>query len=236
MSNYDIGMLTDTGRHRVRNEDYLLVLKDQGLVGVFDGMGGHQDGNVASKLAAKSVAETFHKVMGSPEDRLRQSLGAAHLAILNAQNGNMGSTGVIAHLGDSAAAVVWAGDSRAYRFRARDKTLHQTTWDHSIAGQLVHSGQITPEQAKSAHQGLICHLGLPAEYPFTISDCLVKLETGDMLLLCSDGLTNAIEDYDIRSALSGNDSCDDICQELVDRANAAGGPDNISVVLARRLA
>jgi protein phosphatase len=146
---------------------------------------------------------------------------------------DMGTTLVAALLRDNRAYIANLGDSRIYRFRKG--RLVQLTKDHSVVSELLDKGQIKPEEAQNHEaQGQITHyVGMEDKAkPYIRSFGLKK---GDRLLLCTDGLTDAIDDKTIASVLDTNDDCKTACQALVKAANAAGGHDNITVVIVNWL-
>jgi protein phosphatase len=143
----------------------------------------------------------------------------------------MGTTLTAAALaGDHHLQLAHVGDSRAYLLR--DGTLEQLTVDHTVVGELVRRGRLTPEQAAVHPERSILTraVGLDPRIPVDTPDSL-ELQDGDQVLLCSDGLTEAVDDDQIAQLLSAGPDGNAACQALIDAANAAGGPDNITVVL-----
>jgi len=224
---------TDPGKVRKHNEDSVyprdLGVDESGFIAaVADGMGGHIGGEVASGIAISTVADSDHL---TPEETLH----AANLAVIdgildNPRLAGMGTTLTLASFGDQGAlTVAHVGDSRAYL--ARDGTIEQLTTDHSMVAELVAAGEITPAQAKvHPYRSVITRaVGLERNIEVDVLD--KPLEVGDRVLLCSDGLTSMLDDTNISAVLAKGDDVAATVWELVDAANAAGGEDNITVVL-----
>ena len=210
---------TDTGRQRRDNEDNAFVRAP--LFVVADGMGGAQAGEVASQLAV----EEFHEALpdeGSAEERLTDRIRAANRRIYDLsrtqhEHAGMGTTLTAVYLDDDHLAVAHVGDSRAYIFR--DGELTRLTQDHSLVEELVRQGKLTEEQAAEHPQRSIITRALGIE--------------GDVVLLCSDGLTSMIGEEQIVQILRAEHSLDRAADGLIGGANDAGGRDNITVVLFR---
>jgi len=242
---------TDVGRRRDHNEDSLLVDLDHGLCVVADGMGGHQAGEVASRLAVEVLEELFARTNADPEatwplprqpgesttsHALRLALRAANQRIFNAagESGRqgMGTTCVAACVeSDGRGAVAWVGDSRAYRWR--DGFLLPLTEDHSLVNELIAAGRLSPDSAsRYPYRNVITRaLGTAGDVEVDVEP--FQLQSGDLLLLCSDGLNGMLEDEAIGALLADAAPLPELCDRLVDAANAAGGNDNITVVLMR---
>lgn len=237
----DIGVLTHNGRRRPHNEDSYRVREDLGLFIVADGMGGHDGGEVASALAVDIIEREI--AAGTP---LEQAILAAHAAIAAHPLGQggvrgMGTTVVVVRFLDEARTqfeAAWVGDSRIYQI-TRDEQyerLVQISRDHTLVQDLVDRRLITPEQARTHDKRNIITQALGAcQSPGPqVESAQAELRPGEVLLLCSDGLNGEIEDSVIQ-ALLGNQVqlVETVCQELVDAALAAGGRDNITVVVLR---
>lgn len=236
------GAASDVGKVRQENQDVFLVEPEVGLFLVCDGMGGHRGG----ALAAKTIAEDLPPVIENKLDVLRARNPRAIRALLQetlaeqsrqlqmegtSENGyrDMGATAVVAVLRSGRAYIANLGDSRAYRYRAG--RLRKITKDHSVVSELLEEGQIKPDEAEDhAMQGQITrYVGMEEKaHPHVRS---FGLKTGDRLLLCTDGLTDLIEDNEITGILQGSRDCQAACKSLVEAANAAGGTDNVTVVL-----
>jgi len=237
----EMGGRTDTGRLREHNEDNLLVCADLGLAAVADGMGGHQAGEVASQIAVEVLTESLVKnsqgtATSDVGDQLAQVIAEANRRILDVaaerpECFGMGATIVAAQFHGDAFNVAHLGDSRLYRLRGQD--IEQLTEDHSLVQEFVRQGLLSEEEARaSLNKNLITRaLGISNDVQPDVSGG--SMHTGDVYLLCSDGLTDVITDARIAETLSLDESVDAISTRLVEMANAAGGPDNITVVVVR---
>ncbi|HEX5467497.1 MAG TPA: Stp1/IreP family PP2C-type Ser/Thr phosphatase [Gaiellaceae bacterium] len=226
--------LTDPGRKRRRNEDSYVI--DPPLFAVADGMGGAQAGEVASRLAAAAFRE-FHGADDlDHEKRLAAIIQEANRRIYerasdDAQTSGMGTTITAALVGDDSLAIGHVGDSRAYRLRGG--RFEQLTDDHSLVADLVRSGRLTPEEADAHPQRSVITRVLGTDAEVDIDTFSVGVETGDLFLLCSDGLTTMVADEEIRRLVAGARDLDQAGKTLVKAANRAGGEDNVTVVLFR---
>jgi serine/threonine protein phosphatase PrpC len=223
---------TDVGRQRPANEDSVFVRAP--LFVVADGMGGAQAGEVASKAAVDTFAGGLPDGEGSPEERLAGLVTRANaqihaLAQSDEQWAGMGTTLTAAYLDDEDLAVAHVGDSRLYLLR--DGALQQLTDDHSLVGELVRRGQLTPEEAEEHPQRSIITRALGPEGEVAVDHHTWPVRDGDLYLLCSDGLTGMVSDAAVTEILTGAENLTVAAQRLIDAANAAGGRDNITVVL-----
>jgi len=242
------GGKTDTGRVRGHNEDRVLVAPELGLFLVADGMGGHATGQVASAMVAASMHNFFQATVGdrfapdAPEDagldasslRLVHAVRKANRDIFDAsskhpEHKGMGSTVVAVHVEGASVTLAHVGDSRCYRIR--DGAIEQLTSDHSLLGEaLRHKPDLSAAEMACLPKNMITRaLGLRASVKVDAQQ--VRLEVGDLLLLCSDGLHGMLDDATIASAARLNEDLDEACELLVALANDAGGTDNVSVVL-----
>lgn len=239
-----VGAATSIGRVRPINEDAYLAHADCGVFVVCDGMGGAAAGEVASQLAVETIGAfvTHGPPDGSTERGfqprtawLGRALEAANLAIIDRarcdpEHAGMGTTVVGLWLADGLASVAHVGDSRAYL--CDDTGLAALTTDHSLVEAQVQAGLIDREQSlKSEQQDILLRaLGRDPDVQVELSESVVA--DGDRLLLCSDGLTRVVSDDRLAAALQrfagAPQAC---CDYLVDAANDAGGPDNITVVV-----
>lgn len=231
------GFLTDPGLVRRINEDCLYVNREAGLFVLADGMGGHNAGEVASALAVSIVSsfiEQARKAARNPADLVRAAINAANAAILRRSRASdalreMGTTLVLALVTDRNTVVAHVGDSRAYSIAGG--VMKQLTEDHTFVADWLKKGLLTKEQARNHHQrhGLTEALGVTQEVEIEV---LVRKRPGEeCLLLCSDGLTDMIEDETILEIIESAEDPQDACDKLVQAANAMGGTDNISVIL-----
>ncbi|HLJ01850.1 MAG TPA: Stp1/IreP family PP2C-type Ser/Thr phosphatase [Solirubrobacteraceae bacterium] len=222
---------TDTGRQRRDNEDSAFA-RDPLFV-VADGMGGAQAGEVASRMAI----ETFEGDLPegtSIEQRLAELVREANRRIherarVEREHAGMGTTLTAAYLEDAGVAIAHVGDSRAYLWR--DGTLKRLTRDHSLVDELVQRGKLTEQQAAEHPQRSIITRALGPEPDVEVDTWTYPVRPGDVLLLCSDGLTSMISEDDVAEILGGAPSLAQAGEELVGAANQAGGRDNITVVL-----
>lgn len=231
---------TDRGRVRTDNQDAYFAGKitDGSVFAVVcDGMGGANAGNVASELAVRHISEYVIRSyrdgmnMTDTEKTLKNAIVSANIslydkAVNNAELAGMGTTAVAAFVKDGTAVIAHVGDSRIYLVNGEIKQL---TRDHSVVQSLIESGKITPEDAKVHPRKNVITRALGAEENVAVdSDCL-NLSNGDTLLLCSDGLTNFLDDKDILTVFQNND-ISAVAERLVEEANKNGGGDNITVV------
>jgi protein phosphatase len=235
----------DVGRARTNNEDSVALDADAQVAVLADGMGGYNAGEVASGMATSLVCSSLVRWLGAhaaPTARelaqaMGRCVGQANRAIFDASNGNpqysgMGTTLVMVAVAGGHLVVGHVGDSRVYRLRGGQ--LQRLTRDHSLLQEQLDAGLITPAQAaRSTNRNLVTRaLGVEAKVTLEARDH--SLVQDDVLLLCSDGLTDMVDDEGICDLLCHTHaSLQDACQALVDAANAAGGRDNISVVLVR---
>jgi PPM family protein phosphatase len=230
---------SDVGRTRSGNEDSYFCGRT--VFAVADGLGGHQGGEVASAAAVAPLAALDGREFADPDqaaEALAVAIREANSAILDRAAGDPGLWGMgttmtaAAVAGDSHLQLAHVGDSRAYLLR--DGDLEQLTTDHTVVGELVRRGRLTPEQAAIHPERSILTraVGLDPRVLVDTPDP-VGLRPGDQVLLCSDGLTEAVADDRIAELLSAGADGETACRSLIDAANAAGGPDNITVVLIR---
>ena len=225
--------VTDTGRRRRRNEDAFVC--DPPLFAIADGMGGAQAGELASRLAAAAIEEAGAAV--GDEEAVAGAVRAANARIFERSLtdpavAGMGTTATVALVDEHAGTLTLAhvGDSRAYRYR--DAELEQLTTDHSLVAELVRTGRLTEaEAAVHPHRSVITRaLGTEAEVE--VDTRTLELAVGDVVLLCSDGLSAMVRDDEIARRLEESDLDPYLAAEtLVRAANAAGGEDNVTVVV-----
>ncbi|HEV7772006.1 MAG TPA: Stp1/IreP family PP2C-type Ser/Thr phosphatase [Conexibacter sp.] len=224
---------SDTGRQRRANEDSFFVRAP--LFVVADGMGGAQAGEVASRLAAETFAGGLPDA-GTPEQRLEVRVRDANTRIHEvsqedrALNG-MGTTLTAAYLDGDELSLAHVGDSRAYLLR--DGELTRLTRDHTLVDELVRRGELTEQEAAEHPQRSIITRALGPEPDIDIDLHTHRMQAGDLLLLCSDGLTGMISEDEVQQILGGAGSLGNAGRTLVQAANEAGGRDNITVVLFR---
>lgn len=236
--------LIDTGRARRNNEDAVLVDPDLSLCVLADGMGGYNAGEVASEMAVKIVRDEVVRQLpatGATDDASvrRAMLSAAvcaNSAVFDASQktpeyAGMGTTLVVMLMGASRVWVGHIGDSRAYRLRAG--RLQQLTKDHSLLQEQLDAGLITPEDAVHSTQRNLVTRALGVEPEVELELHSHDWQGADVYLLCSDGLSDMLPDEEIEDIMNARNDLAATAHALVATANAAGGRDNISVVLAR---
>lgn len=231
---------TDVGQKRKMNQDYVFASADPvgnlpNLFVVADGMGGHNAGDYASSHAVKTVAEEIRKDADfNPVKVIRHAIECANTEIMaQAQNDEalrgMGTTMVVATIIGNYAYVANVGDSRLYVI---DQKIQQVTKDHSLVQEMVRMGELNAEQARNHPDKNIITRALGAERTVDIDFFDLKLETGSVILMCSDGLSNMVEDSQIEQIISDTDKdLEEKGRILISEANRNGGKDNIAIVL-----
>ncbi len=245
--------LTDTGRVRDHNEDAIGTNREAGLYVLADGMGGYNAGEVASSIAVKAVKDLVSEAVDR-EDRaaiepdtglmrqtivLRDAISRANKVIhqtaqSQASCEGMGTTIVACLFYDNRLSIAHVGDSRLYR--VRDGSLEQITMDHSLLQELVDRGFYSREEAEGATNRNYVTRALGVEPTVQVDLAEIDVKPGDLFMLCSDGLTDMVDDEEIHlttSTFSAN--LETIGQQLIQLSNDHGGKDNISVVLAQAL-
>ncbi|WP_437489298.1 Stp1/IreP family PP2C-type Ser/Thr phosphatase [Sorangium sp. So ce1014] len=239
--NFIVADLTKASRGLMEMDRYQVVGERGALLGVCDGMGGAAAGEVASQLAVDIIYQRM-SAGGPPQDhdelaaRLVQSIEAAGLRIfseakLDRTRRGMGTTSTIAALMDDHLFLGQVGDSRAYVLRG--DRLVQVTRDQSLVNQLIEAGQLTEEEAETFEHNNIILQALGTADSVQVDLTFVELKRGDTLMLCSDGLSGMVRNEEIREVLRTVDDPIEACKVLTDRANQAGGHDNITVVVAK---
>ncbi len=243
----EFASLTDTGMVRASNEDALAVIPDLRLAILADGMGGYNAGEVASGMACALLKNELAQspLAGAtgtlPAEQihpwLQAAIGRTNLAIhqlaqSQSQYAGMGTTLVLALFHGRKLTVAHIGDSRLYRLR--NKQLLQITSDHSVLQAQIDAGILTPEQAKlSTHKNLVTRaLGVEPQTQAEIHD--YQTHEGDLYLLCSDGLSDMLDDSDLQQLLVAEQHQIGLCVDhLIAHANQNGGRDNVSAILAK---
>jgi len=244
--------LTDVGRKRKGNEDSLFVNAEQNLFVVADGMGGHAAGEVASKIAVDAINEFICLTGGDEEitwpfgldenisydgNRLKTAIRFANKKVIDAtreksEYEGMATTVAAVLVDGDSANVAHVGDSRVYL--VRDGSLTLLTSDHSWVNEQIQSGIISAEQARSHPLRNVVTRALGGKPDLAVDIQVQKMEPGDILLLCSDGLTTMLADEDIVETLDGaGGEVEKAAKALVAEANARGGEDNITVLLLK---
>lgn len=243
---------TDPGPVRENNEDAFMVDLDGGLFVVADGMGGHAAGEVASALAVEVVSEIMLGIHDPDEtallittddgndvvrERLRYGMNQASLqirkkAIEEPLYAGMGTTLVVLLIQEDVAYLSHVGDSRIYLFR--DDTLIRLTRDHTVVQQEIDAGRLTPELARIVPHKNILTQSVGYHGPVEPDTCCRVIKPGDVFVLCSDGLTDPIDDAGLAQILREKD-CDELAEYLVNRAIEEGTQDNTTVVVVQVL-
>jgi PPM family protein phosphatase len=227
--------LTDVGRQRNANEDALFASADGGLFAVADGMGGARAGEVAAKAAVDELAGLAEREQVQ-ERELAAVVEEANRRIHELSQGDeslagMGTTMTTLAVGEGDVAIAHVGDSRAYRLR--DGELERLTHDHSLVDEMVRAGRLTPEEAEVHPQRSIITRALGPEPQVEVERMTYPARSGDVYLICSDGLTTMVPEDAAAAILRGRSSLRQAGEELVKAANQNGGRDNITVVLFR---
>ncbi len=237
MNTYSI---TDIGKRRSANQDYVYA-SDQpvgnlpNLMIVADGMGGHNAGDLASRCTVESMLEYIQNASEKrPIPLISAAIHHANELVIEKSRSDkklegMGTTVVAATVKDGYLYVANVGDSRLYLI---DQEIEQITRDHSLVEEMIRVGELQRKDARSHPDRNVITRAIGVRTPVRIDFFDVKLEEGDRILLCSDGLTTMVEDEDILHIVKKSTSPKEAAQRLVTEANKNGGKDNISVILA----
>ncbi len=244
---------TNVGMKRSHNEDNFDVVEEERLFLVADGMGGHASGEVASKMAIETLREFFSatsqdpeatwpykmdKARGYEENRLITGIKLANLRIHEAaarepKLRGMGTTLVSMLVIDDGVLIAHVGDSRVYRMRGGK--LEQLTDDHSLLNDYIKMKRLTEEEiANFPHKNVIVR-ALGMKDTVKVDTRLDPPQAGDVYILCSDGLCGPVTDAEISDIANSSNELKVVASKLIERANANGGPDNVTVVLAKWL-
>lgn len=240
---------TDVGSIRQNNEDNLYFSESDGLLLVADGMGGHASGEVASKITVDIMRDYFNGIkegrqlqVGTYQEdfsehtnRLGSAVRLANQAIYEAAKGNplwhgMGTTIAATLITGNRLSIAHVGDSRVYLIRAGG--MEQLTDDHSFVSEQVKQEIISKEQAKASEMKNVLTRALGVNPDVEVDLDELSLLDGDVLVLCSDGLTGMVEDDEIFAIVNTLHDPVAACEDLVNRANQNGGRDNITVIIA----
>lgn len=243
---------TDVGVRRSRNEDNLLKMAEEYLFCVADGMGGHSSGEVASQIAVEGIANFFHatrqdqditwpykmeKNRPYDENRFIAAVRLANLRIFEASQREpryrgMGTTVAgVYYSGDSDVLVAHVGDSRVYRIR--DETIEQLTEDHSLLNDYIRAKKLTQKEIDNfPHKNVIVR-ALGMKDIVSVDIARHSVHQGDIHLMCSDGLNGMLEDQEILETVLSVQDPEAACKILIQKANQAGGIDNITVIISR---
>jgi len=235
----EYSFLTDPGKVRDHNEDSVTIMKNASgeyLLAVCDGMGGHSDGEIASSIAISHIEKRFSSVssVGNKEDAIafiKDIVSEANVAIYkytaeHPESKGMGTTVVLAVLTKEFLLFGNIGDSSGYVYK--NEKIHKITYDHTLVNLLVKSGELTEEEAKDHPRKNVLMRALGDN--MTVEMDIFDVETDvEGVLLCSDGLTNMLDDEQITKVLTSDLTIDEKLQKLIYKSNNRGGTDNISV-------
>lgn len=245
------GWATERGQRRRKNEDSAAavnldllegdVAQSVGIYAVADGMGGHRDGEIASRMAVNTavrglidqITEASGKVADAYIRWLERAVQSTHRVVQNrnqVEESDMGTTLVMAVVAGNYAYIANVGDSRAYLI-TREGDIQQITQDHTMLKELVNRGVMSQEEATKHPYGSILSNAIGLGKQVEVDTFVAEFSGDGFLLLCSDGLTRELNDSRIREIVMNASSPQDACDQLVNAANEAGGRDNIAVVL-----
>lgn len=245
---------TNVGMKRNHNEDNFSIIEEAGLYIVADGMGGHASGEVASQMAVDALREFFSATAQDPErtwpykmdrskgyeeNRLITGIKLANLRIYESaqrdpRQRGMGTTIVSLFAVEDGVYMAHVGDSRGYR--VRDGKIEQLTEDHSLLNDYIKMKRLTPEEiANFPHKNVIVR-ALGMKDTVKVDTRFEQPRASDTYLLCSDGLSGPVTDPEMLQIIGGSGDLKSAASKLIARANENGGPDNITVVLARWVA
>jgi PPM family protein phosphatase len=244
--------LTHVGRQRQHNEDSFLVEDGAKLYLVADGMGGHAAGEIASRIAVDSISEfilhtkeddgtwphAYDEQFRRTTNRLMAAVRMANTRVLEAMRKDarlrgMGTTVVACMADNDTMSIAHVGDSRAYL--VRDQQLSRITNDHSWVFEQVQAGMLSEAEAEKHPLRNVITRALGGALQVTPDAQEIEIRSGDVYLLCSDGLTGMVPEEEILRLVSENSSLEAACQQLIDTANARGGLDNVTAILVKTI-
>lgn len=237
--NLEVAQLSDIGCARQQNEDSLWVGPEQGLFILADGMGGHNAGEVASRLACKVISERLlqdkipqRRTRGALEEAVQEAHQAIrHEAQANADYEGMGTTVVALWLRGKSAYWAHVGDSRIYRFR--NERLKQLTVDHSLVNEYVQQGLLSPEEARTAPMRSVILQAVGTSGDLAVETGRQPWKPGDVFLACSDGLSDFVTLDQLEQILLTAADLEEAARNAVECVKLLGAPDNITVILVR---
>ena len=237
----DSASVSDRGlsEKRPQNEDSFLDMNARGLFAVADGVGGAQAGDVASQMAMEILGEAFNNLPenGDAEEMMKVAITRANEAIFQmshdlAQLSTMATTIVALHVAGNIATIGHVGDSRLYRLDGKG-SLYRETQDHSMVEEEVRAGRMTAQQAATHPSRNVISRALGADFGVEIDMKTIMFEPHTTFLLCSDGITRHIDDFEIRNLLLLGESPSDIVQQMKEICYERGAEDNLTAVIAR---
>lgn len=237
----EFAVISDTGLLRKQNEDHYLVMESHGLFAVCDGMGGHKGGEIASRLAVDCIREYMVNEVAdnnidAPIAVINAAIQKANRLIWSEGQGNpewheMGTTITAALLKKKQLSIANVGDSSLYI--CRNGKLKKLTRDHTLAEQMVNDGLIKQQEKRNSAYNHILTRALGVQQEVQIDNFETNLYTGDIILLCSDGLSDMLDENEIAAVLQPDGSVHKEARQLLDAALGNGGFDNITIILLR---
>lgn len=233
--------ITDVGVKRKLNQDFVFSSDEPvgnlpNLYIVADGMGGHRAGDFASRYTVEAFTDTVRNSREeNPISIIDEAVNVANLALIDKASENvemkgMGTTLVVATVIGDSIYIANVGDSRLYLV---NEEIQQITRDHSLVAEMVNMGEIDKKSARTHEKKNIITRAIGADSELVADYFEIEYSSGDIILMCSDGLTNMVEDEDIKNIINKGEELDLTAHKLVDTANNNGGKDNISVLLVR---
>ena len=236
--------LTDNGLSRESNQDSLFVSGrvDLPLFIVADGMGGHNAGEIASNIAVETIKEKFienkdtlilkENIIKTIQDSVFEANKKIYFKSLGTPEcSGMGTTLTMSYIYDGEIYIAHIGDSRAYFIR--DSKIEQITEDDSLVNELIKNGSITVEEAKTHPQRNVITKALGTSIDIEIDIETIKYNTGDILIICSDGLSNMVKEDHVLNIIKSEDDVSLACERLVELAKENGGSDNITLIIIK---
>lgn len=233
------GFKSDKGRVRENNQDSYFVMPDEGVFLIADGVGGHTNGELASRTAMTDIAAFVHEnpiPAGAESDKIKQyfsdlvKLVNEHIYVIAGRQAprGMATTLIILYIYKDTAHILNVGDSRVYLIRSGAMT--QITVDHTFVNDLVKRGIISEDEAKTHPDRNMITKAIGADRTVEPDFYTFKLKENDIILMCTDGLYNEVDEEAIAAMAAGENDMRRLCSDLVDRANNNGGGDNITVI------
>lgn len=230
--------VSDKGNIRKTNEDNYYIDQDKAFFMVADGMGGHAAGEVASQIAAE-VSSDFDFNLETPVETMENLINKANQAIINesrekSNQRGMGTTFSSVIIEKQVLYYANLGDSRIYIFDAAEEKLQKISKDHSLVGQLLRDGKITEEEAFKHPKKNIVTQALGLDRELDIDSGKYNLAEDDLILLCTDGLSDLIRREDMQNIIINNDSIEKMAEKLLEKALSNGGTDNITFIIIKQ--
>jgi serine/threonine protein phosphatase PrpC len=237
----EFAVISDIGLLRKQNEDHYLAMDSHGLFAVCDGMGGHKGGEIASRLAVDCIREYIENEISTeyienPVAVINNAIQKANYIIWSEGRENpewheMGTTITAALVNNQHMSIANVGDSSLYLCRSGN--LKKLTRDHTLAEQMVSDGIIKQEEKRNSSYNHILTRALGVQQTVQIDNFEINLDQGDIILLCSDGLSDMLDEDEILAILQSGSSVQRLARQLLDAALAKGGYDNITIILLR---